>query len=370
MHRLASLSFLALVAVGFSVLPGCPDDPETNPDPETLLDPPPEGQGVQIRTGPQPVGAGEEVQSCFFYKVGDLMKKAGLDDSKPLNVNHIQIAQNEGSHHFNIFRVRTITPESANGMDPNVNTQYISKNGKGACFNSAAWADWPLVANSQQDGTLDWTYPEGVANELQPDEWIMLQSHFVNASTQATPSGAGEVYVNLWHEDASQVKYEMGTLFATKQSIRICQSNPNPKFSGSCQVAGDEPVTIIGANGHFHSRGKQFDMFTWDGTSTSHPDASAEFYSSTAWADPDMSYGDDVATIPKLGGVFYDCSYQWVEPPPEIGCDGLNAFDQMKNGTPDDQLDCCYTFGGQVDRNEHCNIFVYYYPKSADVNCF
>ena len=83
-----------------------------------------------------------------------------------------------------------------------------------------------------------------------------------------------------------------------------------------------------------------------------------------------MSYGQDLADVPKLGGVVYDCSYQWTEPPAEIGCEGLNAFDKMKYMTPDDQLDCCYTFGPQVDRNEHCNIFVYYYPKSADVNCF
>ncbi len=37
--------------------------------------------------------------------------------------------------------------------------------------------------------------------------------------------------------------------------------------------------------------------------------------------------------------------------------------------TPEDQQDCCYTFGPQVDRNEHCNIFVYYYPRADDVSC-
>jgi hypothetical protein len=371
MKNVASFGSLALLAASAAFLPGCPNETNPDPDPETPLEPPPEGQGLQIRTGPQPVDAGIEAQNCFFYKVGDLMKKAGLDSSKPLNLNRVQIAQSEGSHHFNVFRVRTITPEADGGMDPNVNTQYLNTGGAGACFKSTNWADWPLIANSQIDGTtLDWTYPDGVANELEPDEWIMLQSHFVNASTQKTPDGAGEVFINLWHMPESDVKYEMGTLFATKQSIRVCQSNPNPTYSGSCQVASSDPVTIVGANGHFHSRGKQFEMFTWDGQSATHPSDADKFYSSQSWEDPDMSYGDDLADIPKLGGVFYDCSYQWTEPPAEIGCDGLNAFDKLKYGTPDDQLDCCYTFGPQVDRNEHCNIFVYYYPKSADVNCF
>jgi hypothetical protein len=37
-------------------------------------------------------------------------------------------------------------------------------------------------------------------------------------------------------------------------------------------------------------------------------------------------------------------------------------------GNPDDM--CCFTFGGHVDTQEHCNAFVYYYPKVQDVNCF
>jgi hypothetical protein len=28
------------------------------------------------------------------------------------------------------------------------------------------------------------------------------------------------------------------------------------------------------------------------------------------------------------------------------------------------QGDCCYTFGPQVEENEHCNAFVYYYPAA------
>ncbi len=49
---------------------------------------------------------------------------------------------------------------------------------------------------------------------------------------------------------------------------------------------------------------------------------------------------------------------------------GLDEFDRTVKMTPEGQLDCCYTFGGVVDKNEHCNIFVYYYPKSENVGCF
>lgn len=351
---------------------GCPEETTEPPPDETELAPPPQGQGFQFGTGEQPVGPGEEVQNCYFFKVKDLLGKGGLDQAKQLNLHRVQIHQNEGSHHMNLFRVRTINT-AEDGLDPNQKQAYLDKNGTGPCFKSTNWADWPLIANTQIDGQLDWTFPDGVANKLDPEEWIMLQSHFVNASTQTTPEGAGKVFINFWHLPDDQVVHEMGTLFATKQSIRVCQSNPNPTFSGSCQLTKPESgqtVTVVGANAHFHSRGKQFEMYAWDGLEPTQPPTSP-FYSSQAWDEPPMERGDSLTQIPAGGGVFYNCSYQWQEPPAELGCAGLDEFDRTVKGTAEENLDCCYTFGPVVDKNEHCNIFVYYYPKSAegDVNC-
>ena len=74
------------------------------------------------------------------------------------------------------------------------------------------------------------------------------------------------------------------------------------------------------------------------------------------------------------GGFWWTCSYQWDDPASLTGgqdtCSTLNAFDAKKYMTPTAQQDCCYTFGPQVDLNEHCNAFVYYYPKQDNVNCF
>ncbi len=371
MTRLEQMVILGVLAIGAG---GCSDDSGSEPPPGPTPDlaPPPAGQGVQMTTGAQPVPAGKEIQNCYFYKVSDLLQQAGLDETKPFNLHRVEAFQNDGSHHMNIFRVKTITPEADGGMDP-AKGPYLSTDAPpeakgGPCFKSSNWADWPLVANTQVDGTLDWEFPEGVANKLQPDEWIMLQSHFVNATTQTTPDGAGEVFVNFWHIPDAEVVHEMGTVFATKQSIRVCQANPAPQFSGGCQINSAEPVTVVGANGHFHSRGKGFDMYAWDGVATE-PDASASFYSSSDWEEPEMARGDSIAAIPANGGVLYTCDYQWTEPPAPLTCADLNAFDAEKYMTPEANQDCCYTFGPQVDRNEHCNIFVYYYPKADDVSC-
>jgi hypothetical protein len=198
----------------------------------------------------------------------------------------------------------------------------------------------------------------------------MLQTHYVNASTQMTV-GTGKVRVNFWHMPDDKVTAEMGTIFATKQSIRICQSNPTPKFAGSCQINSPAPVHIIGANGHFHSRGTKFEMYNWNGTDITTPPASDRFYDSTSWNEPPMLHSPQLDLMaPAKGGVWYECSYQWAQPEVAVGCSGLDAFDKTKYMTPDENLDCCYTFGPIVEKNEHCNAFVYYYPKQDDVNCF
>jgi hypothetical protein len=347
------------------------------------LEPPPTGQGFQIETEESIVEPGNEIQDCYFFRIGDLMKDAGMPEDQPFNLHRIQIGQREGSHHMNVFKVGTPNIKPDGWEDFEKVPVQKGLNGQGACFKSPLWADWPLLGNSQIDGQLDWTYPEGVANVLQPDDWIMLQSHYVNATSQPTPSGTAKVAVNMWHTPV--VEQQLGTLFATKQSIRVCKSNPEPMFEGGCSFPGQSAgAHIIGANAHFHSRGKQFEMYTWDGVTTEVPSADARFYQSTTWDEPPMSISPELdVTLPQDGGVYYTCSFRWVPPDPAIGCEGLDKIDKEKlmapkpDGTPglseeeaEAQLDCCYRFGPIVEKNEHCNIFVYYYPKTDDVNCF
>jgi hypothetical protein len=362
-----SASFRVLASLAFvSVLVGCSDDETTTPP--IVEDDAPITE-VKFETPAFDVAPGDEVQNCYFYKVSDLLGTAGLPVDEPLNLHHVRITQpNSGSHHMNIFRVRTIK-----GLDPAAGPD-LGLNGMGECFKSANWADWPLVANTQVAGEgndFDWQFPKGVANIIAPDEYLMVQTHYVNATTQETPSGTGEVDVSFGHIPASYVVEEMGTLFATRQSIRICQSNPAPSYGGGCQVKSDHDINIIGANGHFHSRGKQFDMFTWDGSSITEPPAEQRFYESTAWDEPPMLISPDLnVVVPPNGGVWYTCDFQWQQPTVEAGgCQALDDWDKTKYGTADEDLDCCYTFGPVVEKNEHCNVFVYYYPKVDDIFC-
>ena len=69
--------------------------------------------------------------------------------------------------------------------------------------------------------------------------------------------------------------------------------------------------------------------------------------------DPLMATGLSVA-LPTDAGVLYRCEFQV----PADAC-----------GDPANN--CCFKFGPKVETNEHCNAFVYYYPKlDTDIPCF
>jgi hypothetical protein len=289
-------------------------------------------QGWQFTVPSFSVDPGMEVQQCFFFTV---------PYDQPVFVNHITIAQTSGTHHMNVFRVRTIKAlDGANG----------DKVIDGECWKPANWSDWPLVINSQNEGRVDVDLPEGVAHRFEPGEKLMLQTHYVNANTQKTP-GVGKVFVNFDRIPQSEMKSELGTVFATNQNIRICPGDVGRTFETTCRFAPKGPVTIFGANGHFHSRGRKFTMSVFD-PNPSAPVA-APFYDSEQWDEPLFEKGLTVA-VPDQGGIRYTCEYSV----------GANEC-----GDPNDG--CCFTFGGKVDFQEHCNAFVYYYPwNTTDVNCF
>ncbi len=342
-------SLLIAVAVAVQVV-GCP----APPPPELIggvraINDPTEGWTIHIPAFSVPPGV--EVQDCFFVAFPDLN-----GDGSDVWVDRFTIGQRVGSHHMNVFRVNTILNLDGNDGD-------VVHGGE--CRVSTNWADWPLVVNSQESASdrpsVDWILPEGVAQRFTPGELLMVQTHYVNADLQDTPNG-GEVIINFTRSKV-ETPIEMGTLFATQQSIRICQSNPAPTYSGSCGFAssGDQRgFTIAAANGHFHSRGTAFRMYAWDGLSLEHPGEGAQFYESLDWDEPPMSLDLEV-NVPDTGGIWWDCDYRWQEP--SLGCDEINARDHEQAGN------CCYTFGNSAEFSEHFNVFAYYWPKTEDIFC-
>ena len=109
------------------------------------------GSGFSLRVPHFEVPAGHESQNCYFVKVPDIN-----GNGQDVWIDRVLTAINPGSHHVNVFRVKTII-----GLDPAAGTpatlgDYSATVVEGAddyqhspCWASANWADWPLIANSQ-----------------------------------------------------------------------------------------------------------------------------------------------------------------------------------------------------------------------------
>lgn len=254
-------------------------------------------------------------------------------------MNRFVVAQNDGTHHMNVFRVRTrvalwgLPGETVVG---------------GPCVDSANWADWPLVHNMQESGGAvpsEWTLPSGVAHLFKPRELLMLQSHYVNAGAQRTRH-RGRVLVNFYSTDPATVTAEIGTLLASNPNLRVCPGETR-SFTTTC-IFAEEPVWVTAANGHFHSRGVRFTISAFDPQSGT----GDQFYESLAWNGAPF-LRDMAVPIPKGGGITFTCEYT-AQP------------DQC--GDADDQ--CCFSAGPRSPVQEQCDAFVYFYPKLQDVSCF
>jgi hypothetical protein len=319
------------------VTTGCLNDTQEQPVPEepanhdiNLEAPATLEEGFQLVTPAFEVEPSSEMQDCYFYRV---------PYDQPVYANRIVLAQNDGSHHLNVFRVKTKT------------ALWAEDGGVvhgGECWKSGNWSEWPLVVNSQNEGAVDWKLPEGVAHKFEPGEMLMVQSHYVNSTLQPTPT-VGKVAINFYRTPKEKVTAELGTLFATNQHIRICPGELSKKYEATCKVPDGDSITIIAANGHFHSRGKTFQINTFDPKSGK----GEQFYESKSWNDPVFALDLNVKIQPG-GGINYACEFK---------------AENKDCGDKTDQ--CCFNFGGNTDTQEHCNAFVYYYPKrDTDINCF
>jgi hypothetical protein len=276
----------------------------------TAVDLAPPEHGLQIGTPTFKVPPGSERQWCYYFK---------LPSDADVDVVRFQIRYLVGSHHMNLFQTDKDVPD--HDEDCFEKMPFTSpENPHGV----------DLIVGSQSTD-LDWTLPEGVAFKLKAHRQLVLQTHYVNAGTQQTPSGMGQVKINLVTEpDKSKVKAHLGTMFANNVNIHI-PPRESRSFSTTCGLPS--AVKVVALTGHFHSRGKVFSV----NVAPNGADPTDEIYRSRAWDEPPFKVLDKPLDLPAGGGLYYTCDFQ-------------------------NKSDLDIKFGPRVDTDEHCNLFAYFYP--------
>lgn len=268
------------------------------------LAPPPAGQGVQLAIEPFEVRRGQEVQRNFYMK---------LPVDREVAVTRIELAMREGSHHCNLFKTDEATPDHFEDT-----------------FDQVPFTRYDLFAGNQTPRG-QWQLPAGTGIFLKPRQQLVIQAHYVNASTQVTPERA-EVKVNLWFAPEGATLARMGTLFANNRRLII---PPQATASFTQWFVFRHDVHVAAMTGHFHSRGKRFAVSRWDGSSIGDL-----LYESLAWAEPPFeTYPEPGIPIASGSGVSFTADYV-------------------------NRTEVTVTFGGKVETQEHANLFLYFWPAN------
>lgn len=289
--------------------------------------------GAQCVVPPFQVPVGTEVQGNYYTT---------LSNPNEMRVTRFEILYPPGSHHLNFFSFQ-------GGIEPPEDGTWQPT------FDAVPFAYWALRAGNQKIHLI-WDLPPGVAFRFAPHQKVLAQIHFVNIGPQSTPIG-GKGVVNLHAAyNPATAPITMGTMFGQNVQVEL---PPHSTTSWDFGVTFDqfgitEPVKLAAANGHFHWRGKTFEIRLWDGKNKNGigsaipgSPAPGEFdrmgvqnriYRSDNWDEPPFAtFPDGKIVIPPGSGIVYRCTF-------------VNNSDDT------------ISFGPHVETQEHANVFVYFYP--------
>ncbi len=323
-------------------------------DGNTVLTPPPPGEGFQVQIPAFEVPPGKEIQRDYYIT---------LPNDEDYEVGKIEIAMNEGTHHMNFFR--TAIPDSVIKPSNKVVGQIrYTNNGKDttqSCFYydssfyaSSIFTESDILIEAQLAGKLySWDLPKladgsQATIRLVKHERMILQFHYVNAVTQTTKNGKGKISVNIWKAKGSAPTQSASMLFARKTKIVIPPApvggDTTVTFSKNCffkaGTLSNAPIYLLGMTGHFHSRGVTFTVDKMKDSAGQSFVVQEKIYQSANWGEPPFTPFATPIKIDLPNGEYirYTCVY--------------------KNNTQKG-----FTFGPNVETNEHMNLFAWFVPS-------
>lgn len=251
---------------------------------------------------------GQEAFKCQFVKM-------------PADAKFVVGGRHEyttGSHHLLLFKTElTAIPAGLDGV------RDCYETGSGANLMSYVRG----VVYGAQEATGQTTYPSGVGLPVKAEDVLLLQTHYLNASSSPLEA---RVKLQLDLGKAENIRVNAGVLFFYNPFIHV-PATSMAKSSMRCRLR--QGVTVLGAVSHYHKRGTSYGAYldAPDGTPATSP-----FYTSTDWEHPRPM--NTPVTVPEGARIRFECTY-----------------DNMAGTRP-------YYQGQSADENEMCMFMGLYYP--------
>lgn len=318
MRTIACSLFAALFVLGCS--DGAVDSPTSSP-PSDLLAAPPAGQGVQYRMEAT-LEPGQETEKCLLLKA----------PPEGLAFNRSEIRYTPGSHHVLLYETpyaeMPTQDEHGVALDPTLVHDCPSGG-------PDRWSIVRVVTGSQnQDGAnaVD-NLPEGVAMKVKPGAVLLMNTHYLNAttSTQAT-----DARINVWTVPPESVKTEAGLVFFYNPFIRV-DAHSKATARMTCPVPND--VTLLNVQSHMHKRGVGYVANLADGDGK----VLQELYTNTKWEGVPIKRFDGGLLLKAGQSLDYRCEYSNNE-----------THDILQGLTTKDEM--CMLLGPYYPRNDNFEI--------------
>ena len=263
-------------------------------------------RGMQMVVGPVQVPSSSEITECTYFK---------NPSTKDMAVGRVKIEVEGGSHHIHIYRPVDHTMSVPDGHE--------------TCDFALDFDVWQLVLASQSI-TLDWRLPKGIAFKFRAGEQLLAQTHFVDNGLLSTPE-PGWATFNLY-----SMKEE-------GEVVRRRALRPGPRREG--------PGAQHGVRHH----------------EVRLPAAGEAARAHGALPFPRRRvHGQQLGRQNDRPGALPHRRLQRSELPallreaPARGA-GARVDVPLRERHRQD-----YTFGPFTDRNEHCNLFGFYYPTAGE----
>jgi hypothetical protein len=272
-----------------------------------------------LQFGPITVAAGLEDTQCLVLRLGN---------ANAIHVGQIHNVLGDSSHHMIVYRVDD-TVEQTTPFDCQPFTETLDPS-KGS----------PLMITQKHDEVL--TLPDGVAFNLDANQMIRIEMHYINATSAPVTLTSTTTMT-----ETTNYQFEAGFLFMGDIDIDLppqMSTTLGPVFSQVDPVYNG--VNFFAVTGHEHRMGT--DVTVSVATSATDPSPVPVYdVPNWIWSEPATVYQTPTFQIPAGGGFQFTC----------------NWFNNNAAGTPDIQF-------GESANDEMCFFWAYYYPNQGSRVCF
>ncbi len=268
-----------------------------------------------VEIGPISVQPGVERTQCVVKRLGN---------PTPINVGRVSNVISSSSHHMIVYK----SSDTTERPQPFSCTPFLDT------LNPANGA--PLLISQRKDDEL--VLPRGVAFQLDADQMIRLELHYINTQPDPLDVVASSTFSTIPDEQFEQAADFM---FLGTPDISI---PPRSEWSVTSHLALPpelEGVEYFAITGHTHQLGTSVSIAT--ATDAGDPGTAVYDVPGWLWDEPDTVIHDPPFRVPSGGGFNFTCNY---------------------NNTTNRNVQ----FGESVDA-EMCFFWAYYYPSQGSKLC-